>query len=220
MGDNPMTRGLVETAVSAGCDIRSAIIVAMSSAAALLVRQARLSSGMSQRALAERAGDHQPNVAAIESGARDAYVATVDRLVRAAGGRLSVLPTTTAPVAEVAIEVAELLRAGKERLAYRTVLGLHDDLVRAHPALRVALCVAPAPPTGDRNYDALLAAVVDHDLERDGLPVPPWVSDPGRNAGGWWFEDLAELRGTVRRRTPPAFARHGVWLDRGELESV
>lgn len=188
--------------------------------AGVLVRQARALSGLSQRALAERAGDHQPNVAAIESGARDAYVSTVSRLVEAAGGRVSVLPTTTAAVAEVALEIAQLLAGGGARRAYRTVLGLHDDLVRADPASRVALCVMPPPPTGDRRFDALMAALVEHDLERDRLPVPLWAKDPGRDAGGWWVEDLPELREAVRKATPPAFARHGVWLDSAELESV
>jgi hypothetical protein len=177
-------------------------------------------SGLSQRALAERAGDHQPNLAAIESGARDAYVWTVSRLVEAAGGRLCVVPTTSASVAEIGVEVGQLLAGGRVRVAYRTVLGLHDDLVRADPAIRVALCVMPPPPTGDRRFDALLAALVEHDLERDRLPVPAWVSGPGRDAGGWWVEDVPELRAAVRKATPAAFARHGVWLDAAELESV
>lgn len=192
----------------------------MVAVAALLVRQARMMSGLSQRALADRAGDHQPNVAAIESGARDAYVSTVARLVEAAGGRLSVLPLTTATVAEVAVEVARLVGSGRVRVAYRAVLGLHDDLVRADGASRVALCVMPPPPTGDRRFDALFAALVEHDLERDGLPVPAWARDPRRDAGGWWVEDLPELRAAVRKATPAAFARHGVWLDAAELESV
>jgi transcriptional regulator with XRE-family HTH domain len=192
----------------------------MVTTAAALVRQARALSGLSQRALAQRAGDHQPNVAAIESGARDAYVSTIARLVQAAGGRLCILPATVAPVAEVAVEIAQLLADDRGRLAYRTVLGLHDDLVRADAASRVALCAMPPLRTGDRRYDALLAALVEHDLERDGLPVPAWAQDPSRQAGGWWVEDLPELREAVRQATPPAFVRHGVWLDATELESV
>ena len=85
---------------------------------------------------------------------------------------------------------------------------------------RVALCVMPPPPAGDRRFGALLAALVEHDLERDGLPVPGWARDPGRDAEGWWVEDLPELRAAVRKATPAAFARHGVWLDAAELESV
>jgi hypothetical protein len=193
---------------------------AMAETGALLVRQARAFSGLSQRALALRAGDHQPNVAAIESGGRDAYVATIARLVHAAGGRLCVLPTTAATVADVAADIAALLGQGATEVAYRTVIGLHDELLRTPAALRVALCVTPPPPVGDVRFDALLASVVEHDLRRDRLPLPEWVDDPRRHAGGWWVEDLPEMRDVIRKATPPAFRRHGVWLNAAELESV
>jgi transcriptional regulator with XRE-family HTH domain len=187
--------------------------------AAGVLRQARGLARLTQRALAARAHEHQPNIATIESGARDANFAKVAHLVRAAGARLCVLPTTVQPVAEVADEIARLLEVGDERRAYRTWLGLHDDLVRTDPATRVALCVTP-PLARDSRYDALLAALVEHDLERDGLPVPRWAMDPNRNAHGWWVEDSPTLHDAIRDATPPAFARHGIWLDARELESV
>lgn len=84
-------------------------------------------------------------MAAIESGAREAYVSTVSRLVESAGGRLSVLPTRTAAVADVAVEVARLLANDGARVAYRVVRWLHDDLVREEPASRVALCALRPP---------------------------------------------------------------------------
>jgi transcriptional regulator with XRE-family HTH domain len=186
--------------------------------AGLLLRQARAASGLSQRRLAAKARDHQPNVAAIESGARDAQCETLSRLIRASGGHLSVLPTTSDTVADVADEIAHLLAQGHERQAYRAFIGLHDDLVHAPPALRVALCVAPPAPVGDIRYDALLAALVEHDLE--GLPVPEWATDPTRDARDWWLEDLPAIRELVRARTPAAFSRHGIWLDRDELASA
>jgi transcriptional regulator with XRE-family HTH domain len=186
--------------------------------AGVLLRQARSGSGLSQRALAKKARDHQPNVAAIESGARDARCETLSRLIHASGGSLCVLPTTDATVAAVADEIADLLDRGRERQAYQAFIGLHDDLVRARPATRVALCVMPPRGVGDDRYDALLAALVEHDLE--GLPVPEWATDPKRDAHDWWVEDLSAVRDRVRALTPPAFARHGIWLDGAELASV
>lgn len=186
--------------------------------AGVLLRQARAGSRLSQRALAKKAGDHQPNVAAIESGRRDANCETLSRLIRASGGSLCVLPTTDATVADVADEIAHLLDDGRERQAYRAFIALHDDLVRARPATRVALCVTPPRGVGDDRYDALLAALVEHDL--DGLPIPDWATDPNRNAHDWWVEDLPAVRDRVRAATPPAFSRHGIWLDGAELASV
>jgi transcriptional regulator with XRE-family HTH domain len=187
---------------------------------AALLRQARLAAGLSQRALAERVGCRQPNVSETESGRHDPLVGTLDRYVRAAGGQLAVLPTTTPTVADAATKVAEHLAAGSERRAYRTIIGLHDDLVSSDPAIRVALCVGPPPLVGDRRFDALVAAVVEHDLGAAKLPIPQWVSDPSRDAGGWFVEDLPALHEVIRAATPPAFVRHGVWIDGAELESV
>lgn len=183
-----------------------------------LVRQARLHGGYSQRALSVRSGVPQPNIAAIESAGRGATVETLDRLVSAAGAQLVVLPTTLPAVGQVAAEVAHHLDARHEDRAYRRVLGLHDSLTRADAALRVALTVTPPPSTGDVRWDALIAGLVAHDL--NGLPQPAWVHDPDRRAADWFVDDVEELHDEIRRRTPPAFKRRGVFIDARELVSA
>lgn len=190
----------------------------MTNRAGDLVRQARLHGGFSQRALSARSGVPQPNIAAIESAGRGATVDTLDRLVTAAGAQLVVLPTSLPTVAQVAVDVAHHLDARHEDRAYRRVLGLHDSLVRADAALRVALAVTPPPSTGDVRWDALIAGLVAHDL--NGLPQPSWVHDPDRRAAGWFVDDVEELHDEIRRRTPPAFARRGVFIDGAELASI
>jgi transcriptional regulator with XRE-family HTH domain len=57
--------------------------------AADLVRQARERSGLSQRALAERAGVPQSVVARAESASHNPSLRTVERLLAAAGARLT-----------------------------------------------------------------------------------------------------------------------------------
>jgi transcriptional regulator with XRE-family HTH domain len=54
-------------------------------AAWAIVREARTRAGLTQRALAERAGKAQSEIAKIERGRRDPTFATLERLVRAAG---------------------------------------------------------------------------------------------------------------------------------------
>jgi uncharacterized protein len=56
--------------------------------AAVLLRRARTRAGLSQRALAGRAGTSQAAVAAIETGRKDPTVATLQRLLAAAGSTL------------------------------------------------------------------------------------------------------------------------------------
>ncbi|HEV2010479.1 MAG TPA: helix-turn-helix domain-containing protein [Candidatus Limnocylindria bacterium] len=60
--------------------------------AADVVRAARAHAGLTQRALAARAGVPQPTVAAIESGRQDPRYRTLERLVRACGQELDLLP--------------------------------------------------------------------------------------------------------------------------------
>jgi transcriptional regulator with XRE-family HTH domain len=53
--------------------------------AATLVKEARILSGLTQRELAERAGTSQPAVARVEQGSLSPTLATLERLLNAAG---------------------------------------------------------------------------------------------------------------------------------------
>ena len=58
--------------------------------AAAILRRARADSGLSLRALAERAGTSHSTLAAYEAGRKIPSIATLERLLRAAGFRLNV----------------------------------------------------------------------------------------------------------------------------------
>jgi transcriptional regulator with XRE-family HTH domain len=60
--------------------------------AAEVLRAARAHAGLTQRALAARAGVPQPTVAAIETGRQDPRYRTLERLIRACGQQLDLLP--------------------------------------------------------------------------------------------------------------------------------
>jgi len=60
--------------------------------AADVLRAARAHAGLTQRALAARAGVPQPTVAAIESGRQDPRYRTLQRLIRACAQELDLLP--------------------------------------------------------------------------------------------------------------------------------
>lgn len=185
----------------------------------VLLRSARWCGGLSQRELALRAGDHQPTIAAIEAGRRDVRVGHPERLVARAGCRLSLIPTTAAPVAEVAAGIAEWLATGDVDSAWRAFIQANDDLAAAPADVRVALCVCQPTPTGDPRFDAALAALVDHHLSGAGLPVPAWVDDSSRFLAEPWSPDMFGPRGPDLD-VPEAFARHGVLIAASELEGV
>ncbi len=185
---------------------------------AQLVREARRGSGLTQRALAARAGVHQPALADIERSAHDTRVGLLDRLVKAAGYRLAVLPTSAQSSADWADLVYQEFRSPRrsEVVAFRALIGLSDDLASVSKPLRVALCVAPPALCGDARFDAGIAAVVDFQLSKDRLPLPSWVREPSRALKEPWLvsphTDLASV--------PKIFKRHGVLLAASELASV
>jgi transcriptional regulator with XRE-family HTH domain len=189
--------------------------------AASLLRSARGSHGLSQRALADRSRVAQPRIAEIEAGAHDTTVSRLEQLLASLGQRVAVLPTRSRPACEAALAAAEELAAGSESQAWREIIQLSDDLAGASPAVRVALCVTEPAPTRDNRYDALVAAIVDHWLTTDRLPLPEWVRTPQRTlTEPWDVEPLASLRPAARKATPKAIARHGIYLPASELASV
>jgi len=185
---------------------------------ARLVRQARRGCGLTQRDLASRAGIPQSALADIERSAHDTRGGALNHLVGAAGYQLFVLPTHAQSAADWADLIYQELRSPRrsEEVAFRSLIGLHDDLASVSPPLRVALCVAPPALCGDSRFDAGVAAVVDHHLSTARLPIPRWVREPSRVLTKAWlvspYTDPAEV--------PAAFRRHGVHLAASELASV
>lgn len=190
----------------------------MAQIAAQLVRTARRSSGLSQRDLAERAKVFASAVADVERCAHDPGSAALERLLGAAGYRLCALPTSSSPVAAWADFIYRELRSKRasQKVAFRALIGLSDELSAATKPLRVALCVTEPAPCGDERYDAALAGLVEHHLAKDGLPIPEWVDQPWRTLAEPWkasvYTDLSEV--------PEALADHGVWLAEADLASV
>lgn len=187
--------------------------------AAALVRQGRRAHDFSQRELATASAISQPAIAAVEAGHRDLRTASLERLLRAAGAQLVLLPTTATPAAAAADAIYECLRHHDERRAFRHFIGLADGLAGEHGALRVALCAAPAPPVGDSRFDAALAGLVEYRLAAEGLPLPAWVDEPWRRCAEPWV--VSTFSGPdLDRITPEPFRRRGVLIDPAELVSV
>jgi len=185
---------------------------------AQLVREARRGGGLTQRALAERAGIAQSALAAIESSAHDTRAASLDRLAGAVGYRLFLLPTVRSSAASWADYIYEELRSTRhsEGVAFRALIGLSDDLEAVPGPLRVALCVAAPPLCGDARFDAAIAAIVDYHLTKDLLPLPEWVRESSRVLSEPWavspYTDISEV--------PAVFQLHGVLLAESELASA
>lgn len=95
------------------------------------LRGARTRAGLTQAALAARAGTSQATVSAYESGRKEPSVATLGRLLAAAGSRLTVGPAANPVLRPTA---AQLARAGRTLV---DVMLLAEALPTRHePTLR------------------------------------------------------------------------------------
>lgn len=84
--------------------------------AALLLRQARERSGLSQAELAQRLGISQPAVAKLESPHSNPTVETLDRALRATGHRLELLAPRWRPTVDESLIRGHLELTPAERL--------------------------------------------------------------------------------------------------------
>lgn len=188
--------------------------------AALVLRQARVDAGLSQAALARRAGVDQPMVSAYEHARRAPTWTTFERLLRAAGAvaelRVEPLPENAFTLADLAGQVA----AGTDdRRRRRLVLEFLGRFAATTAHQRRALLVDRPEPTGDPPWDALLGAVAEHLAFHDAVDPPDWCAEPGRFLDRpWYWVDLPSVRRRALAGAPTAFRRRNVWVDRVDLE--
>lgn len=104
--------------------------------AAASLREARERAGLTQAALAVRAGTSQATVSAYECGRKRPSVATLDRLLAATGSRLTVEPGPEPVLAPSAEQHRRAGRALLEVLALAEALPTRHDSGLWFPRLR------------------------------------------------------------------------------------
>lgn len=150
--------------------------------AAALVRASRKASRQTQIELAAKARIDQGALSRIENG-RDADFETINRVIRATGNHLAVVPSRTDIAVAAATAIAKQLAKGDNDRALRGLIQLNDALI-AERGLRRALIVLLEPPTtGSRVWDASISALVEWRLNEEQVPLPDWVAAPQRSLG-------------------------------------
>jgi transcriptional regulator with XRE-family HTH domain len=189
--------------------------------AAEVLRTARLNRGLTQRELAKKCQVSQPAIARIESAVEDATLERLNGLLQPLGSKVTLVPFRTSTVYETAAFIRHDVSAGEFLHAFRSIIQLNDDIERADPATRVALCLTPPNATGDMRFDALIAGLVEYKLESAQLPKPLWVSDLRFFLENPWdLEQVPQLQERARLCTPEQFSRHGVFIDAVNFASV
>lgn len=196
-------------------------------AAAHLMRQVRRQAGLSQLALAERAGMSQSMVSAYENGRRQPTTPTLARLLAAAGTRLQLVAQPAAirtgaePIAVVARRIARALSTGDAAGAWRQLVGFTDDFRSSAPGGRGWLVQEPPALLEQSNYNAAIAGLVEYLCAQRRMPVPAWTSEEDRFVQPWWFPaGLPALRARALRDSPISFKRHGVFVTAEAFDRV
>jgi transcriptional regulator with XRE-family HTH domain len=124
--------------------------------AGVLLRDARARAGLSQRALAERAGTSQARISRIENSREDPSVQTLDRLVRACGRTL-------------VLRSKERLRPNRSdaalRRAYRQTTAVQPILDAAELARALGVIASAGRGGTPLQPLELLGLLVDHQVE-------------------------------------------------------
>lgn len=188
---------------------------------AALVRQVRRAGGLNQQELSERSGVAQSSLSLLESGRRKPNADTLERLLAATGHQLIAIPTRRTDAATTAANIAASLADNHREDAVRHFIQLADNLAAEHDETRYALTIAAPGKTGEKRWDAAIAALVEHRLDEESLPAPRWARDEDRTlARAWTFGAGTYDLPVEADRVPEAFLRHRVLIDADTLVSV
>lgn len=115
--------------------------------------------------------------------------------------------------------VARRTLAGEDfQLAVREFL---DEFALRPGAQRVEALAEEPPPTGDRRFDAMLAALAEHLSLREDLPAPGWCTGSTRFLDRFWFVSTTPgFRAVSLAQAPAAFKRRGALLPERSLLRV
>ena len=191
--------------------------------AAETIRIARTRAGISQAALARRAGIAQSTISRIEHEEIDPTWATMQSLLAATGWAINPQPTATAQLLSpetVSRAMARSLRKADSESAIRDLTEGVGRLIRAGEAGESVpewAIAQPSKPIGIPLWDTFLATAFAYGLERAGQTPRQWMLDapslphetsPGDDPG-------PEFRQWLRARTPSVFLNKKI-LSRAE----
>jgi transcriptional regulator with XRE-family HTH domain len=184
-----------------------------------VLREAVTSSGLSQAAFARALGTSAPRLSTYLTGATrpSAQFLLRARRLGHALGTAAARGLMSAPAAAAAMR--DYLLAGEVEWIWRMVLQARDHLAaiveERDQALLDAWEAAPSS-VGSIEWDALLAAVVAHELEVAGLEAPPWsrrepLADP------WILQHPFLSPDRVRAQTPDWLSRQNIYVPARDL---
>ena len=186
-----------------------------------LLIAARKQSGLTQAQMARIAKTTQSAIAAYEAGRREPTVPVLQRMLEATGHNLVIAFEADKNVYRIA-DLARDIRRTPAKNSQRRLRFVFEFLRDVSESQQLSLRFAVEPEaTGDRRFDALLAAITEDSCVHGGVAPPSWVFAKQRFLNeAWWVSDLKSARAQALVNTPASFRRRGVMIDRHDLVAV
>jgi transcriptional regulator with XRE-family HTH domain len=186
-----------------------------------LLITARRQSGLTQAQMAKIAKTTQSAIAAYEAGRREPTVPVLQRMLEATGHNLLIAFEADENVYRIA-DLARDIRETPSKNSQRRLRLVFEFLRDISESQQLSLRFAVEPmATGDRRFDALLAAITEDSCVRGGVAPPSWVFANKRFLDeAWWVSNLKSARAQALVNTPASFRRRGVMIDRHDLVAV
>jgi transcriptional regulator with XRE-family HTH domain len=178
---------------------------------AQLVANLRVNAGLSQRALASRAGCTRSTVVRIENGAMDPTVTMLARITAATGHRLDIRASQPLRRDSLAA-IAQLVLSGDEpAIPFTHIRGLIDWL-GLNPSIASEAISDPPPRTNNENLDNLLAAVANKIADEGFLPRPSWTSDVPIPVVPWRSPGTPRMQSLEATKAPRQLIERRIFL--------
>jgi transcriptional regulator with XRE-family HTH domain len=186
-----------------------------------LLITARRQSGLTQAQMAKIAKTTQSAIAAYEAGRREPTVPVLQRMLEATGHNLLIAFEADENVYRIA-DLARDIRETPSKNSQRRLRLVFEFLRDINESQQLSLRFAVEPmATGDRRFDALLAAITEDSCVRGGVAPPSWVFANKRFLDeAWWVSNLKSARVQALVNAPASFRRRGVMIDRHDLVAV
>ncbi|NDA37867.1 MAG: helix-turn-helix domain-containing protein [Actinobacteria bacterium] len=194
-----------------------------------LLIAARKQSGLTQAQMASIAKTTQSAIAAYEAGRREPTVPVLQRMLAATGHNLVIAfeaDENFYRIADLSRDIRKTSPKNRERrlrLVFEFLREVNESGVNGSKVndgsndLSLRFAVEPES-TGDRRFDAMLAAITEDSCVRFGVAPPSWVFADRRFLDeAWWVSDLKSARAMALVNTPASFRRRGVMIDRHDL---
>lgn len=178
---------------------------------AQLVTELRSSAGLSQRALASRAGCTRSTIVRIENGEMDPTVTMLARITTATGHRLNIRANQTLRRESLAAIAQHMLSTDEPEVPFTRLRGLIDWL-NLNPTSAIDAIADPPPRTGNENLDNLLAAIANKIADDNFLPRPTWTRDVPIPPAPWRSPGTPRMQALEAAKAPDHFTARRIFL--------